>query len=103
MKELCIPVPDMGENEIAELLLTVGNKQIKYHFRVESFPWEIADNTIDKAQYDTEIEAQNAEALIRINKLKNAIKNYDKNWELIQIFTPPEKAKHIQILYRKKM
>jgi len=42
------------------------------------------------------------QSLARISRLKKAIQNYDKSWELIQIFTPADHASYIQVLYRKK-
>jgi len=42
-------------------------------------------------------------SLARIYRLKRSIESYDKDWELIQIFTPSENAQHIQVLYRKKV
>lgn len=95
LKDLCIPIPGFGENEIAELHLKVGDKKISYDFRVESFPWDIND----------ELNGENDEltaSLARISRLKKAIEGYDKTWELIQIFTPASDSKFIQVLYRKK-
>ena len=95
MKELCIPVPNLAENEIAEIVLKVGNQNINYQFRVESFLWDVKDelNHADSHVHNS---------LARITRLKDAIENYDKSWELMQIFTPSENAKYIQVLYRKK-
>jgi len=41
-------------------------------------------------------------SLARIERLRNAINNYDPAWELIQIYTPAKNSKYIQVLYRKK-
>ena len=91
----CVPVPDFGENEIAEIELRVGDKKIQYSFRVESFPWEV-ENELSVA--DDDVSA----SLARIYRLKRSIESYDKDWELIQIFTPNENAQHIQVLYRRR-
>ncbi len=96
MKDLCIPVPDFGENEIANIELRVGDKKIQYSFRVESFPWEVEDE-LSVAEDDV------SASLARIYRLKRSIESYDKGWELIQIFTPSEDARHIQVLYRKRV
>jgi hypothetical protein len=95
MKDLCIPIPGFGENEIAELHLKVGDQKISYDFRVESFPWDIDDELNGNSDEITQ-------SLARISRLKSAIQNYDKSWELIQIFTPADHASYIQVLYRKK-
>jgi hypothetical protein len=95
LKDLCIPIPGFGENEIAELHLKVGDKKISYDFRVESFPWDVEDELNgDSDELST--------SLARISRLKSSIENYDKAWELIQIFTPADKSKFIQVLYRKR-
>jgi hypothetical protein len=95
MKELCIPVPNLAENEIAEVVLKVGNQNINYQFRVESFLWDSEDELNHAGSH-----VHNS--LARITRLRSAIETYDKNWELIQIFTPSENAKYIQVLYRKR-
>ena len=79
----------------AELHLKVGDRKISYDFRVESFPWDV----VDELNNDSDDIAR---SLARISRLKKAIQDYDKSWELIQIFTPAENSKYIQVLYRKK-
>ncbi len=95
MKDLCVPIPDFGENEIADIELRVGDKKITYSFRVESFPWEVED---ELSMADDDVSA----SLARIYRLRRSIEGYDKGWELIQIFTPNDSAKYIQVLYRKR-
>lgn len=95
MKDLCVPVPNFGEDEIADIELRVGDKKICYSFRVESFPWEVED---ELSVADDDVSA----SLARIYRLKRAIEGYDKNWELIQIFTPNDNARHVQVLYRRR-
>jgi hypothetical protein len=96
MKDLCIPVPGLGEEEVAELHLKVGDRRISYDFRVESFPWDVQDE-LNRTDVD-----EITRSLARITRLKNALNIYDKTWELIQIFTPAENAHYIQALFRKK-
>lgn len=95
MKDLCVPIPHFGEDEIADIELQVGEEKISYSFRVESFPWEVED---ELSIADDDVSA----SLARIYRLKRAIEGYDKNWELIQIFTPNDNARYIQVLYRKR-
>ena len=95
MRELCVPIPHFGEEQSAEILLKVGEKQMSYNFRVVSFPWDVKD---EFSNDDDEI----TRSLARITRLKSSIKNYNRDWELIQIFTPLEDAKNIQVLYRKR-
>jgi hypothetical protein len=95
MKELCIPIPHFQEKESAEIILKVGDEMINYNFRVVSFPWEVED---EYSNGDDHL----SKSLARISRLKNAINSYDKEWELIQIYTPLDEAKFIQVLYRHK-
>ena len=95
MKDLCVPIPHFGEDEIADIDLRVGDQKISYSFRVESFPWEVED---ELSVADDDVST----SLARIYRLKRAIEGYDKNWELIQIYTPLENAHYIQVLYRRR-
>lgn len=95
MKDLCVPIPNFGDDEIADIELRVGDKKISYSFRVESFAWQIEDElSVENDDVST--------SLARIHRLKKAIEGYDKKWELIQIFTPGDNATHIQVLYRRR-
>lgn len=96
MKELCIPVPAMSDGKQANVYVVIDNETIGYHFRIESFPWDCNDDL--KKDIHDEID----KSLARITRLKKAITNYDKDWELIQIFNPSANAKSIQVLYRKR-
>ena len=96
MKEICIPISNLGEDEIADVTLTIGGKQVSYSFRVESFPW-----SVDSEHPTTDEDTLHA-SLEQIAKLRSSISNYDSNWELIQIYTPRAGATHIQVLYRKR-
>jgi hypothetical protein len=96
MKEICIPISNLGEDEIADVTLTIGSRKTSFSFRVESFPW-----SIDSDHASTDDETLHA-SLDQIAQLRSSISNYDSNWELIQIFTPRAGASHIQVLYRKR-
>jgi hypothetical protein len=96
MKDLCVPIPNLKDNQIASLEVTVGDEKLKYEFRVESFVWETEDDLVNLS--DDHI----GRSLTRISRLKHAIESYDNHWELIQIFTPAENSKFIQVLYRKR-
>ncbi len=95
MKDLCVPVPHFEERENAEIILKVGQEKINFNFRVVSFPWEVEDEFSNGTD-------EISRSLARITRLKKAINSYDKDWELIQIYTPLEEAKFIQVLYRQK-
>jgi hypothetical protein len=96
MKDLCVPIPNLKDNQIAQLEVTVGEDKLKYEFRVESFLWETDDDLINFQSDHV------SHSLTRISRLKQAIESYDPAWELIQIFTPADNSKYIQVLYRKR-
>ncbi len=95
MKDLCVPIPDFGEDQIASILLKVGDEEIEYNFRVVSFPWDVDD---ELSMEDDDVH----NSLARIARLKKGIESYDKGWEIMQIYTPLENAKFIQVLYRQR-
>jgi hypothetical protein len=95
MKEINIPIPDITENETAEVEVNVKGRKLRCNFRVVSFPWEKEDLLQEADDHLTL-------SLARIYRLKKRIENYDSSWELIQIYKPSRNADHIHILYRKK-
>jgi hypothetical protein len=98
MKEICIPIPSFGEDQIAEVILTVGDKKMSYSYRIESFPWNVDSNLNVTDEFSEHEHA----SFDQIMMLRSALASYDKGWELIQIFTPRKGATHIQVLYRKR-
>ena len=94
MKDICIPIPHFEENQIAEVDVTVNGKKQHYNFRVESFPWTLKSE---------EESGDSLDVSEKILTLRNMIESYDKNWELIQIFTPKSDAHYIQILFRQRL
>jgi len=96
MKDLCVPIPGFGDSDHAEITLNFRGNSQTINYRVESFAW---DSVEDLPGVEDELHV----SLARIERLKKSIREYDKNWELIQIYTPPQNAKSIQVLYRKKV
>lgn len=95
MKDLTIPIPNDGNVETVEIEVKVGVKKIQYNFRVESFPWKLDGSNQDKNDNITN-------SFLKVERLKDIIKNYDNGWELMEIFTPRSEAEYIQILFREK-
>jgi len=85
MKELRLPIPDFQTAQNVAIEVRIGEAKKNYYFRVVSFPWQ---SGVEKSQNQ------------RIQSLKHAIEQYDKNWELIEIYTPTPNANTIQVLYR---
>ncbi|MFH1194904.1 MAG: hypothetical protein V1720_04280 [bacterium] len=94
MPEISIPVPSFKENQVAEVELTINGKKKKYNFRIESFKW-----IAEKQQANNLSDATGN----KIQKLKSFIEDYDEDWEIVQIYAPPEKSEFIQVLFRKKI
>lgn len=94
MKDITIPLPNFLEEQIAEVEVKINGKKRRYSFRIESFPWE-AEASL-KGDQETEISS-------KIKNLRKSLENYDSGFELIQIFTPNEDAKHIQVLFRQRV
>jgi len=95
MREINIPIPNIEDNEQVAIEVVLDKKNIKLFFRLEPVSFDID-------QIDMELINKNLGSVYRVEKLKKVIENYDKSWELIQIFAPLEKTGNIHILYRKK-
>lgn len=95
MTDLCIPVPQLGDQQVAEVTVKIGDKTTSFDFRVESFDWNGEELPDDEAEYTFHTEEQ-------IKKLKLLIESYDKAWALVQIYKPKPGSKFIQVLFRKK-
>jgi hypothetical protein len=96
MRDLCIPLPGISEVKKADIIVLIDNKKTEYHYRIESFPWAEVENTKNKKEINKEKTPE------RLRKLKLFLMEYDRDWELIQIFDPAEGSKFIQVLYRKR-
>ncbi|MFA8433645.1 MAG: hypothetical protein ACEPOZ_03925 [Marinifilaceae bacterium] len=94
MRELSVPIPIPDNNKVAEVEVKLADGTLSYQYRMESFDWDVA-NEFDESD-------PLSEKLLKIHKLKTAIQNYSKDWELIQIYTPHENSKTIQVLFRKR-
>ena len=88
MKEISIPLPDFLDKQIAEIEVKINGKKRLFNFKVESFRWEPENELWSSVE--------------KIKMLQQEIENYDKSWELIQIFKPKSESKFIQVLFRHK-
>nr|WP_320118440.1 hypothetical protein [uncultured Marinifilum sp.] len=96
MKDICVPIPFTKGSNLAEIEIKIEGRKRKIQYRIESFRWELKDNSDNAKNYPK------GESLLKIKNLKQAIANYDNNWELIQIYAPSKVSKFIQVLFRKK-
>lgn len=85
MKDICIPISHISDNQIAEITVKIEGVEQKFNFRVESFPWNTS-----------------APAEERIAVLRHVIETYDKGWEIMQIYNPSESSDYIHVLFRKR-
>jgi hypothetical protein len=89
MKGICLPWPEIPEDERAVVEVKLSGSNRLCRFRIEP----LLINDLGGKQNNTDL---------RINKLRNWIQNYDKQWELIQIFNTNEGSEYVHILYREK-
>lgn len=95
MNDICVPIPRLPDATHAEVEVKVEGRKRSFNYRLEVFDWQPTE----------EISDQNMFARIRnnrINQLKQSIENYDKHWELVQIYNPGPRDKFIQVLFRQK-
>lgn len=93
MKEVCVPLPNLTDEQVADVEVRVGETKDTFRFRVESFDW-----------VTEEIDTGN-DILVRVKRiqsLRRELERYDKKWEVVQIFTPAPGSRYIQVLFRKR-
>jgi hypothetical protein len=95
MNQINLPIPHIDNDEPVEINMLVGKEKKEIHFKVVPLVWDEEDE-LSSDRDSTSV------SLARISRLKKSIENYDKSWELLQIFAPLENSKFIQVLYRKK-
>lgn len=88
MEDICIPVPDITGGTNAEITVQLPNNKGVIKYRLEAF---ICGEDSGKK------ESSNEEVF---STLKNFVDNYDKSWELIQLFAPIGKEKNVKVLYK---
>jgi hypothetical protein len=88
MKEICLPYTGAGKDTIEVMVRNCSNK-MEWQYRVESVHIEEKDNVYNRKQ-------------TIIDRLISYIKNYDSNWELLNIYDSEPKEGFIHILYRKR-
>ena len=94
MRDICLPLKDVENDQPVEVIVNVAGESRKYNFRVETFDWSISEKEVAEHPFDI--------YTLRIQKLREAIEKYDKNWEVIQIFDPGKDSDFVQALFRLK-
>ena len=84
MREVVLSIPTLEAEQNIEIDVRINGREKTLKYRVEIIYWE--------GSAPTSVE--------KVTVLKHAIKEYDKNWELIQIGAPDEDK--IPLMFRKK-
>ena len=82
MREIIVLIPDIDVEQNVEIDVRINGRKKTLKYRVELINWEGND------QGD------------RITVLKHKIKDYDKDWELVEIGAPSDTE--IPLMFRKK-
>lgn len=81
MASINIQLPAIDAETSIEIEVRINGEQKKYHYRVEIFNWEGCIESMSHAEC-----------------LKNMLKNYDKNWRVVQIGGPTNQ--NIPVMFR---
>ena len=84
MPSISINLPAVDAEQQVEVEVKINGKKKTYHYRVEIFAWE---ECIEPPQE-------------RAACLKRIIDGYDKDWQLVQIGAPMEKA--VPIMFKQR-
>ncbi len=84
MREVVLQIPTLESEQNIDIEVKINGKKRTMHYRVEIIAWE---------DYD-------GESADKVDVIKRVIREYDKNWRLIEIGMPTET--HIPIMFRKR-
>jgi len=88
MSGFCIPIPDIKSGHNTDI--SVSTSESSQMYRIELFNCCLAN--------DSDLLVQDNV----YNTLKNKIEQYDKAWELLQVFTPEDECTKVKVLFRKR-
>ena len=84
MREVVLSIPTLDAEQNLEIDVRINGRKRTITYRVEIVNWEGTDPNSEE----------------KVTVLKHAIKEYDKDWELIQIGAPTKE--NIPLMFRKK-
>lgn len=84
MSMICIPVPELQLERTVMLEVTIDGKKRAMNYRVESFPWP-----------------EDMDTTTRIETLREHIREFEGEWELLQI-GPPGKGM-VPVTFRQRV
>ena len=85
MREVVLSIPTLEAEQNIEIDVRINGRKKTLKYRVELIHWEGTEPTSEE----------------KVMVLRHAIKDYDKDWELIQIGAPDEYK--IPLMFRKKV
>ena len=84
MREVVLQIPTLESEQNIDIEVKINGKRRTLHYRVEIVDWEDYGGTTPN----------------RVDVIKRVIKDYDRDWQLIQIGIPTDK--NIPIMFRKR-
>jgi len=84
MREVVLQIPTLESEQNIDIDVKINGKKRTMHYRVEIIAWD---------DYD-------GETAEKVDVIKRVIREYDKDWRLIEIGMPTDT--HIPIMFRKK-
>jgi hypothetical protein len=84
MREVVIQIPTLETEHNIDIEVKINGKKRTMNYRVEIVEWDIEEPSSHE----------------KVTTLRHKIKEYDKNWELIQIGSPTRT--NIPIMFRKR-
>jgi hypothetical protein len=84
MREVILQIPTLESEQNIDIDVKINGKKRTMHYRVEIIAWD---------DYD-------GETADKVDVIKRVIREYDKDWRLIEIGMPTDT--HIPIMFRKK-
>ena len=84
MREVVLQIPTLESEQNIDIDVKINGKKRTMHYRVEIIAWDDFDG----------------ESADKVDVIKRVIREYDKDWRLIEIGMPTDT--HIPIMFRKK-
>jgi len=84
MREVVLSIPTLEAEQNLEIDVRINGKKRTIKYRIEIVHWKGSKSTSEE----------------KVTVMKHSIKEYDQDWELIQIGVPDND--HIPLMFRKK-
>lgn len=84
MREVVLQIPTLEAEQNIDIDVKINGKKRTLHYRVEIIDWE----------------DYNGQTADKVEVIKKVIKDYDRDWQLIEIGMPTDK--NIPIMFRKR-